>query len=160
VFKSRMTTGEKWFFFCAIPVVIISAVMALFLVVIPSGSQDPTVARNPSLVVTAPEAGVTLPLSDLNGTWSADDNGTTFTAEISGDVVKITMAREGASMVYWYGSFDSSAAAGQNVVSNKLDFDKVVMSGSDSKLFNIRDSSIAFEVTAMGMTKSVVMNRG
>lgn len=160
--KNRLTRGEKWFFFGIVPGVIVSAVVALFLVVIPSDSQDPTVAWDPSVVVTAPSAGVELPLPekpDLNGTWTAEDNGTIFTAEIINNSVTITMSKADTSMVYWYGWFDPTAVDGETVASNRLDYDKVVMSGAESKNFVVGDNTISFEITAMGMTKNVVMNR-
>lgn len=160
--KNRMTRGEKWFLFGIVPGVVISAVMALFLVVIPSGSQDPTVARDSSVVVTTPNVGVELPLpqnTDLNGTWLAEDSGTIFTAEIANNSVTITMSKADTSMVYWYGWFDPTAVNGDTVVSNKLDYDKVVLSGSESKNFEIGDNTMSFEITAMGVTKRVKLNR-
>lgn len=109
----------------------------------------------------AVDRGVELPVStsNLNGTWIASDNVTTFTAEIANNSVSITMFRADTSMLYWYGWFDSTAVNGDTVVSNKLDINKAVLSTADSKNFIIGDNVVMFDFTAMGNTKVVVMIR-
>lgn len=160
--QARFSRGQKWFLFAGVPGVIIGAVMALFLVVIPSGSQDPTVAWDPSVVVTAPNAGVDLPLEsmELSGTWIANtENGANLTATVQADTIEIVMENEGASMTYWFGTFLSSADVGATIVSDKLEADKLVMSRATSKDFTIGADMMSFDLTAMGVTTTVEMSR-
>lgn len=123
-----------------------------------TSSSEQTSGHNHDISV---DRGVELsvPASDLNGTWTASDNETTFTAEIVDNSVSITMSRADTSMLYWYGWFDSTASNGDTVVSNKLDIDKAVLSGADSKSFLVGDNVLMFDFTAMGSTKVVVMAR-
>jgi len=159
--KQSLSTGEKWLFFAAIPGVIIGAIVALFLLVaLPASSEDPTVAWDPSVVVTAPNAGVDLPMQTLDGGWTADSgNGAILNATVQNDSIVIVMENEGASMTYWAGTFASSADVGDTITSNKLEMDQVVLSSASTKDFVIGDGTVSFELKAMGMTTTVVMNR-
>lgn len=123
------------------------------------------VPGNPTVIVptisNAPDAGVDLPMvaSDLSGTWVAENNGATFTAEIVDNTISVTMSRADTSMLYWYGWFDPNALSGDTVVSNKLDIDKPVLSQVDIKQFSIGDGVMTFDFTAMGNTTTVELSR-
>lgn len=149
--KPRMTAGEKTFFFGIIPVVLVSALVAVILFLLP-GQDEPTVNYAPS---NAPNAGLDLPLPSVNGTWT-DNNG--LVAVVENDTIEIMWTRNNSSMLYWVGTFNSSASDGDIVTSAKTIVRKPVLSQADSKDFTIKHGRLFFELTAMGSTKTVEMS--
>lgn len=112
-------------------------------------------------VVDAPKADFQLPLAQLEGTWRVEHNGTRFVAYVVGETIQIDMiAPDGTSMTYWNGTFKASESAGQSIISNAVDSGKIVLSQSISKNFMIGEDTLSFDFSAMGMTKTMVMQRG
>lgn len=105
------------------------------------------------------ETLVETPLPDLKGEWSAQDNGAYFDATIVEDSIRIRFVNGDTSMIYWNGTFNSQSASGVTLVSNRIDLDEIILSGSPSKDFLIENNTISFEFKAMGMTKMVVLTR-
>lgn len=141
----------------AMSIIFVVAICAGFVVaMITATSGSPTVQYDPSKITTATEAGVDLPLQDLNGTWTADSGyGSTMIATVENSTIEIVMNNEGMEIAYWVGTFVSSAGSGEIVVSDKVDVPKAVMSQADSKQFVVGDGTITFELKAMGMIRSV-----
>ena len=102
---------------------------------------------------------VELPLPDLKGEWSARENGVYFSATIVDDAIRIRFINGDTSVIYWNGTFNGQSASGVTLVSNKIELDEMILSGSDSKNFMVEDNTISFEFKAMGMTKTVVLTR-
>jgi hypothetical protein len=148
-------------------VFLIVATIVAFLVIAMVGPNDEfpsnTTADNEinNLPVPAGEAGsgLDLPVTNLIGQWSAENNGVQFVATIGNDTVTIMFVNDGMSMTYWHGDFRDAESVGQTVVSNKLDINKAVMSQASSKNFAVGENSLSFEFEAMGMTKRVEMSR-
>lgn len=146
-----------WIFIAAL---LGSAIVGVTVAWLSIGSDNPAVPV--PVITSAPEAGMELPLaeSDLNGRWFAENNGTTLEATVDVNTITIVMINDGATMVYWYGSFDATASSGDSVLSEKIGTDELVLSTADDKDFVIGDNTMSFEMKAMGMTKTVEMTRG
>lgn len=96
---------------------------------------------------------------DLNGKWTTTIKETTFNVDVMNSVITIKMAKNGSSMLYWYGTFPSTGTIGESITSTKLDINKAVLSGADSKVFIVKDNGLTFDVSAMGQTKNVAVTR-
>jgi hypothetical protein len=122
------------------------------------GSPSPVVPQISS-TVTPPVAptGVEKEIStmDVTGKWTTKVNETTFTVDVVNSAVTIKMSKNGSSMLYWYGTFPSTATIGESITSTKLDINKAVLSGADSKVFVVKQGTLSFDVSAMGQTKTV-----
>lgn len=105
--------------------------------------------------VDAPKLEQRIITVDLTGKWVATLNGTTFTVIVANSNVDIMMTKNGSSLLYWHGTFSNSGTVGEPITSTKLDIDKPVLSGADSKVFSVKNDKLAFEVSAMGQTKTV-----
>ena len=124
---------------------VLCAVCAAILMFLP-GEGNPTVQYDPTQLSTAPGAGLDLPLpATLDGQYSNDD----FSATVVTDRIEI---RTSNGMLYWVGTFSSSAVPGDVVTSTKIDVPKAVLSQADSKDFTIGDGSFTFEFKIMGTT--------
>jgi hypothetical protein len=109
---------------------------------------------------TAASSSIYTPLQDLTGTWSADSgSGGVLTATVKDGVITITMNNEGAKMLYWVGTFQSTADPGNTVNSTKVEVRKAVLSRATSKEFTVGDNAIFFEFSAMGKTTKMELRR-
>lgn len=140
-----------------IATVLAALAIGLLAAVIVQGSNSAAPQVMPT-EITAP-GEIVLPLPDLSGEWSAEDNGVVFAASITDELIRIRLVNDNTSMIYWNGTFNSQSASGVTLVSNKINLDEIVLSGSDSKDFLVEDNTISFEFKAMGMTKTVVLTR-
>jgi hypothetical protein len=114
----------------------------------------------PIAVPIASTPAIKLPLQDLSGNWEADSgNGATMTATITNGEIRITLNNEGAKMLYWVGTFDPKAGAGDTVTSAKIDINKAVLSRAGSKEFIIGKDAISFDLSVAGKTTKVVLSR-
>jgi hypothetical protein len=108
-----------------------------------------------------PLAGLELPLTDLQGQWSVKENDTSFVGTVVGNDIKIEMlAGDGASALYWHGTFKTSESPGSVVTSTKTEgHDEIVISQSQTKDFTIGQNSITFKFSALGFSKNLEMRR-
>lgn len=114
----------------------------------------------PIVETTTNTPTVIVSLQDLNGIWAADSgNGDTLTGIIANNEIRIMLNNEGAKMLYWVGTFDPVADPGRVVTSTKIDINKAVLSRAGSKDFSIGKNTITFDLSVMGKTTKVVMNR-
>lgn len=104
--------------------------------------------------------GLTLPLVPLEGTWKFKENGTAFVANVSGKNIKIIMSSgdDGSGMTYWKGSFETMESPGHKIISNASD-DEIALSLDKTKVFTVDASSLSFQFTALGLTRTIVMTR-
>lgn len=151
-----MTTAK------AVTILVATAVLVSLLIacLATCGGAQPSSAPNvaPGAAVgaeAAPKAVEEITTVDLSGKWTADLNGTTFNVDIDNTSVTIKMTKNGTSLLYWYGTFSNRASIGEVVTSNKIDINKAVMSGAASKAFMVQKGHLAFDVSAMGQTKTV-----
>lgn len=109
----------------------------------------------------APPKGVEKEIvtKDLTGKWMGHVNETAFTVVVENETVTIKMTKSGSSLLYWYGSFSNQATVGETINSMKLDINKAVLSGADSKEFTVNENSLAFDVSALGRTATVEVTR-
>lgn len=127
-----------------------SAVLALTLAGCGGGSVEPEEPLN------------------LEGKWHQvnADSASWMDAEISGDEISVDWVSDGGetTSIYWIGSYDSPTEAGdsytwtsdkdEEAVGNAL-----LASGNDTKEFSYENGELTFEVTAMGTTTTVHMER-
>lgn len=129
--------------------------IAIMAAVVPEGS--PTVQAPGPQQEAVPV--VEPPLHDLNGTWTGDiGNGSTMVGTVNGDSIQILLKKEDVSMIYWNGTFQPSGAIGDVVLSTKVEIPKAVLSTADSKRFVVGNETMSFEITAMGVTKTVELS--
>ena len=125
------------------------------------GSPAPAMQDKSISHEAAPPKGVEKEIVtiDLNGKWSTTIKETTFNVDVTNSVITIKMSKNGSSMLYWYGTFPSTGTIGEIITSTKLDINKAVLSGADSKMLTVKDGSLTFDVSAMGQTKNVEVTR-
>lgn len=124
--------------------------------VVPEGSPS-VQAPGPQQQIAVPVAEP--PLHDLNGTWTGDvDNGTTMTGTVNGDSIQIVFEKDNCKMIYWNGTFQPAATIGDVVLSSKVDIPKAVLSTADSKRFVVGNETMSFEISALGVTKTVELS--
>jgi hypothetical protein len=138
---------------------IAAIVFALMAAAVPEGSPTVQTPGPPHYSATAVPV-VDPPLHDLNGTWTGDmENGTTMIGTVNGDAIQIVMKKDDASMIYWNGSFRPAATIGDVILSTRVEIPKVVVSPAADKRFVVGDDTMSFEITAMGVTKTVELTR-
>ena len=155
--------------------IVIALLIGFILAVIIEGKSDQAtrVGSNISVSDTMEATTPVLPAEpkgvaqeavvNLSGKWTTTINGTIFDVQVDdggfregvGTTITIKMVNNGATMLYWYGSFSSTTSMGKTITSDKLDIDKAVLSGAPSKNFVVGDGTLTFEVSAMGKTRDV-----
>ena len=115
---------------------------------------EPTLSQEQQM---APPKGVDkeIVMKDLTGKWMGHIKETAFIVEIKDSTVTVRMAKNGSSMLYWYGKFLNTATVGDVITSHKLDINKAVLSSADSKDFAVNQDTLTFDVSAMGQTTTV-----
>lgn len=127
----------------------------------------PTAAPKASAKQTLPEPPTQKPVNHTSfaGDWTAkgsDDNGG-MAATIDDTGIVINWTGKDVSALYWKGTFPMSAEDG--TVTSKGDVEAMkdsLMAESinpESKKFTIKDGKIIFTVTALGVTKTVTLEK-
>lgn len=99
----------------------------------------------------------------LEGVWmTADDAAVQMTAEIiDGDII-IDWTMEDISALYWMGSAPDEATDGDSFTSNgntaQMDA-SLLGSGDPTKEFRYEDGKISFELTVVGVTQRIYLER-
>lgn len=93
----------------------------------------------------------------LNGDWSETTNGIVLIATVKNNTIIVQLKSDDTMVTYWKGTFISDAKSGQQVASVK-DTTTAIFNASDSKIFTIGDGTISFEMSAMGVTKTMVLS--
>lgn len=135
---------------------IVAAIIVIALVVPHQKNTTTPVGQNVST-----DAGLVLPLVELEGQWLARDNDTAFIGTVSGQDLEIQVSFSGeTAALYWHGTFKSAESPGATIVSTKTEGpDEIVLSQSKEKEFHIKQGAITFDFSAMGFTKTVTMTR-
>jgi hypothetical protein len=121
---------------------------------------DPSDKPMPSPAApAAQDAVVELPVLDLQGNWSGELNEATFNATVTDTFITITFVKDTTSIIYWHGSFAPAQDINTQIVSNVIELDKMVLSGADSKTFDVGMTTLSFEFEAMGSKTKVEMKR-
>lgn len=99
---------------------------------------------------------------DLTGSWieTNTDSDAKMSAEITSDTIEVYWSSDDTSAIYWSGTYVAPTEAGTYTWSSVNDHDKtdsaLLASGDDTKDFTYNsDGEITFDVTAMGVTKTV-----
>jgi hypothetical protein len=90
----------------------------------------------------------------VDGVYKNDENGVVTQATIEHDTIVITMKREGVTMTYWRGSFDSNAKVGATIASLKDD-SQAVLVVDDVKQIAVGDGTLSYTMTMMGVSKEM-----
>lgn len=116
----------------------------------------------------APETDPATP-PDLVGEWkqtnsNADD--AWQSATIKGDTIEVYWVSDGGDTkaLYWAGTFDAPTTADEpytwESVNDKEQTDMAILaSGDDTKVFTYRDGVISYDVSAMGVTQTVNLEK-
>lgn len=138
-------------------VVVFIAAGGMFLISLETNTD--TISPSGSTQI-APKQDCCVPATDLRGTWNfTNGNGSSFVATVSDKAIKIFMTNKGTSMVYWEGTFESYKPVGSEIISEVIYDDSAILSQSKSKNFVVGDTTLSFDFTAMGATKTVVLQR-
>lgn len=138
---------------------VLATIVTVVLVVSPRNVTSGAPGETSTAAV--PLAGLELPLTHLEGQWSADENGTKFIATVVGNDIKIEMnSDDGVSALYWHGTFQTAESPGNTIVSTKTEnHDEIVISQSTTKNFTVGSDWIKFKFSAMGFSKDVELRR-
>jgi hypothetical protein len=134
----------------------------------PSGSSADAASTSatPEAVEAAPEAPAA-PL-DLTGDWTQTNaEGDPYqTASIAGGVVTVTWVNDAQSTkaLFWAGSYVPPTEAGASYswdsVNDTAQTDaSILASGDPTKTFTYADGTLSYDVTALGVTKTVKLER-
>lgn len=156
-------------------VMVFAAFMALSMTACGGGDTPPAApqgdaAQQGAAADTTPEPEVVEP-PDLTGEWTqankSDDPEATYQiATISGETMEIYWMTnsDDTKALYWAGTFTAPTAADEPYTwdsqNDKEQTDTAIMaSGDDTKTFTYADGQISYEVSAMGMTTTVKLEK-
>lgn len=147
---NNLTRGEKWFFFGGVPAVATGVFLALFFLASTSGS----VARIES--GPSPTASASPAVQNLAGDWVADNNGIRMVATVKANTIKIVLKSNDTSVDFWDGTFESQASSGATITSVKqVKDEEIVISSGNTKTFEIGDGTMVFDMSFLGVTKTI-----
>jgi hypothetical protein len=110
---------------------------------------------------TPAQTGLVLPLTQLEGMWRYEKDGSQFKAVVAGDRIDIKiLSNDGTTVNYWLGTFKTAESPGHAVESKKIETDEIYLSQSTVKPFQVGVDSLSFEFKAMGVSRTVVLTRG
>lgn len=98
---------------------------------------------------------------DLTGSWiETTDSDAKMSAEITSGTIEVYWSADETRALYWSGTYAAPTEAGTYTWSSVNNHDKtdsaLLASGDDTKDFTYNsDGEITFDVTAMGVTKTV-----
>lgn len=95
--------------------------------------------------------------TSTNGSWA----GGGMTAEVKDGNIKIYFESDDTKALYWSGTFPKTFEDGkvQSDGDTEAMFMSLMGSSDSTKSFALKDSKIIFEVSAMGVTKTVRLER-
>jgi hypothetical protein len=143
--------------------IVLAVGLAILAIALFVPKQKNTTTAYP-VVLNSPtaEAGLILPLVQLEGQWFSRDDDLAFTGTVTGQEIEIQVSFSGeTSALYWHGSFKPAESPGAQIASDRIELrDEIVLGQSASKNFEIKQDAIVFDFSAMGFTKKVTMTRG
>ena len=147
---------------------IVAALLALFLA---ACSSQPAASSPAPATITeipaAPAPETPAPAPDLTGEWkqSTSDSETYHAATITADAIQIYWinTEKETKALYWAGSFtppaDASPYAWESVNDTEQTAHALLASNDESKTFTYADGEISYEASAMGVTKTVRLQK-
>lgn len=138
---------------------LVAAILALVIAVTHDADGGSDRYDTTPVAEEAPGAGFDLPLVQMQGTWSAEANGTKFLATIKNKKITIEMGDDVTTAIYWYGTFPETESHDATFNSDKVETNKIVLSGATSKVFTLEGDILSFEFEAMGVKKQIGMQR-
>lgn len=143
---------------------IFAAFMALSLTACGGGSTAPDTQSGGAAQVeeTQPQTP-----PDLTGEWvQVDGNSedTYQTATISGNTITVNWVTKDSTALYWAGTFEPPASADEPYTwESKNDTEKtslaIMASSDETKTFTYEDGKISYDVSAMGVTTKVKLEK-
>jgi hypothetical protein len=117
-----------------------------------------TISSSTETTASVPE--INTPVQNLNGDWMADDgSGVIIRGVVKDGQITLTLNKENAKMLYWFGTFQPIAGPGNIVKSVGIEIPKAVLSTATSKDFVVGENTISFELSAAGNTTIVELRR-
>lgn len=83
----------------------------------------------------------------------------TIKANVTEDMIEIFLVADGSSALYWDGTWDPKKEAVTSTADREALDSSLFGSQDDSKKFKVTKNGIGFEMSMMGVTKSVVLRR-
>lgn len=163
--NSHTTTRRwnTWIVLACVFTFVVGAVVVLF--VSPRNAFSGPVGQNATAAQYNDQreqtAGLTLPLTHLEGRWYMKEDATAFIATVSGNSIKIEMLTgDDISSTYWHGTFETAEAPGKVITSTKTEArEEIVLAQGTTKDFTIGTDSITFKFSALGFSKNVELRR-
>lgn len=153
--KNTLTTGERrWVLVCV--GIVVAGFLALLFAFMSQGDAPVNPPNQPmtSTVVTP----ASNPVQDLSGEWITESNGVKLIATVKNNTINISMKNNDTTINWWDGSFEATGADGDIIASIKsTDADDIMVSSSQSKTFTVGNRTLTFDMSFMGVTKTVTM---
>jgi hypothetical protein len=144
----KLATGDKRFFLAISVAILMTLLSGVFLF---QNSDSVSSSTTPGHAAVAAPA-----TQNLTGDWTADSNGVKLVATVANNTIKIVLKSDAdTSINFWDGTFESQAATGDVIASLKTHTDEIVVSSDQSKTFTIGDGVMTFDMTFMGITKTI-----
>lgn len=153
--------------------VVLAVFLLAFILTACSGAEDDSVddSGDASTTVSDVDVEADAEIPDLTGDWEqSNKNSETdyLIATIEGDVITISWywiddEGEVGTSIYWVGTFEAPETGGSYSWESEIDRDATdnepMAATSSSKTFTYEDGVLSFDVTLLGVTTSVEMER-
>lgn len=137
----------------------LTATTATMLLLAACGNTETTSTNG-----TTTEATTEAP-TDLTGTWASEPNeGSYQEAVITENTIEINWVSEDTTALYWSGTYTApDSAVNEYTWTSERDKEKtdtaLMASGDDTKEFTYKDGVISYEVSMMGVTKTIELEK-
>ena len=143
-------------------VMVAACALALALAGCGSGETTPPAEGSDNTEIVEPAQP-----ADLSGTWvqvNKESEGSYQEAVISGDTIEVNWISPDTKSLYWAGTFVAPTTADEPYVwTSENDTEKtsvaILASTAETKDFTYADGQLSYEVTALGVTKTVRMEK-
>lgn len=131
--------------------VVLIVCILVSLSILMSANRDASLIENHSPTTTV----ATVEQKSLDGQWVTDSNGVKLTATVAHNTIKIELRNNDTTINFWDGTFESFGKVGDVIASVKSQTDDIMVSSAESKTFTIGDRTMTFDLSFMGVTKTV-----
>lgn len=158
-----MRTKTQNIIIVCVAVAVLALGVAVVLIFSPRNVTSGPVGENATAAQYNPqkEAGLVLPLVQLEGDWYMKEDSIAFAAKVEGESIKIEMITgDGTSATYWHGTFKTAESPNSTIVSDKTEArEEIVLSQDATKDFVVNADGITFKFSALGFSKMVTLKR-
>ena len=128
--------------------------LTLSLVAVTNANRDAGLIEEPGFHQPTTTVA-TVEQKSLDGQWVTDSNGVKLTATVARNMIKIELRNNDTTINFWDGTFVSFGKVGDVIASIKSQTDDIMVSSAESKTFTIGDGTMTFDLSFMGVTKTV-----